>query len=168
MNAEVFALERALVAAATTGGGLPTHSQAAIGAVASRHLAVGTPRSFAIVGDGERAADSLAAHLTWFDPKDLRATDPAIAAAIGARVVSLDEALAADIVCIHPPRTRIAASQLRRGTHLNALGPLDIEDGLVARHVHPEELARIAAGFVDGRQLDEITIFNGGGPKGIL
>ena len=50
-------------------------ARAAIGAVASRYLAVGTPRSFGLVVDHDEVAtaiDSLAAHRTWFAPRDLR------------------------------------------------------------------------------------------------
>ena len=130
---------------------------AAAGAVASRYLAVGTPRSFAIVGDGAR---SLEAHRTWFAPRDVRCTDQAVARAVGGRVVTLDEALAADIVCIHVPLS-LAASQLRRGTHVNALARIDIDHDLraIARIVVDAALVEIAAGRVDGRQLDEITMF---------
>lgn len=156
---EVLALERAYVAAATAGAELPDGSPAATGAVASRYLAIGTPRSFAIVGSG--GAASLAAHRTWFAPRDIRCTDAAVAETTGGRVVELAEALAADIVCIHTP-VRLAAAQLRRGTHVNALAGAELDADLraVARVVDTRELAALAAGLVDGRQLDEITIFS--------
>ena len=116
------------------------HQLAAMGAVASRYLAVGTPRSFGIIGDGPHDLD---AHRAWFAPIDIRTGD---------------NALAADIVCIHEPM-HISASQLRRGTHVNALAAVTLDDELraVARIV--EDLHPLAAGLVDGRQLDEITIF---------
>jgi ornithine cyclodeaminase/alanine dehydrogenase-like protein (mu-crystallin family) len=156
---DVLAFERALVVAATAGTSLPGAPVAVLGAVASRYLAVGTPRSFAIVGAS--GADSLAAHRTWFAPRDVRCTDAAVAALTGGHVVTLAEALAADIVCIHAPM-RVEASQLRRGTHVNALAPVEFDGDLlrVSRYVHLTELAKMAAGFVDGRALDEITIFN--------
>jgi hypothetical protein len=132
--------EAALVAAATRGAALPI-DLAALAAVASRYLAVGTPRSFGVVGDGADAL--LAAHRTWFAPRELR--------------LQLPEALGADIVCITQPLT-LSTTQLRRGTHVNILAPVELEAG-AARIVRLPDLAQIAAGFVDGRERDEITIF---------
>ena len=149
----VLAAERDYVA------GRLSSNLAAAGAVASRYLAVGTPRSFAIVGDD--GALSLEAHRTWFAPSDLRCTSARVAAEIGARVVSLGEALAADIVCIHEPLA-LAAAQLRRGTHVNALATITLDDDLARIATifdHQRGLPALAAGLVDGRQLDEITIF---------
>ena len=118
---------------------------AAAGAVASRYLAVGTPRSFGVIGDDE---ESIEAHRTWFDVDRCE-------------IRRGDDALAADIVCIHVPLV-LAAAQLRRGTHVNALAPvtLDAELAKLARVVDEvHELPRIVRGIVDGRELDEITIF---------
>jgi hypothetical protein len=165
----VFAVERAYVAIATSGGPSielqlgresPDRIAAASGAVASRFLAVGTPRSLALIVDDDAqlaaAALSLEAHRTWFSPTDIRVTH----AALPGRVVSIAEALAADIVCIHGA-TEVLATQLRRGTHLNVLGPavLDPELLAVATVVDRAALPAMAAGFVDGRQLDELTVF---------
>lgn len=141
-------------------------ARCAAGAVASRYLAVGTPRSFALVGGHPAIALSLEAHRTWFAPRDVRCTHPAVAEATAARVVPLAEALAADLVCIHEPLA-LAAAQLRRGTHVNALAPIELDDDLrrLARVVdEARELPAIARGLVDGRQLDEITIFLVGEP----
>jgi hypothetical protein len=149
------------------------HALAAAGAVASRFLAVGTPRSFGIVIDGvaevAAAALSLAAHRTWFAPRDVRCASIApgatgaaeLAAATGGRAVSLDEALACDIVNVYSPRVRIAPAQLRRGTHVNAITAdvLDPELLALATVVPDPGLPALAAGLVDGRQLDELTIF---------
>jgi hypothetical protein len=146
------------------------HAAAAAGAVASRHLAVGTPRSFGIViddaADVAAAALSLVAHRTWFAPRDLRCASlgagaAELATAMGGRVVSLDEALACDIVNVYSPHVRIAAAQLRRGTHVNALtaGVFAHELLAVATVVPEAGLPALAAGLVDGRQLDELTIF---------
>lgn len=136
-------------AALVRGEPLADMSPAALGAVASRYLAVGTPRSFAIIGDG---AESLAAHRTWFAPRDIRCTRADVAAATGGRHVSLEEALGADIVCVHEPT---AIAQLRRGTHVNALAPTTLPAHIeVTRDLRP-----VAAGLVDGRQLDEITAY---------
>jgi hypothetical protein len=150
---------------------------AAAGAVASRYLAVGTPRSFGVVIDGvaevAAAALSLTAHRTWFAPRDLRCASTApgaeaaaeLAAATAGRAVSIDEALACDIVVVHSARIRIAPAQLRRGTHVNALTAEVLDPELLAlATVVPEAgLPALAAGLVDGRQLDELTIFVLGG-----
>ena len=135
----VLDLERALAAGLRATGYGP-EELAALGAIASRYLAVGTPRSFGVIGDGPF---DLEAHRTWFAPVEIRTGE---------------NALAADIVCIHEPM-HIAAHQVRRGTHVNALAPvtLDAELRAVARIV--EDLHPLAAGLVDGRQLDEITIY---------
>lgn len=167
----VHAVERAYVAAATSGaraqpavtGSQDPRARAAAGAVASHYLAVGTPRSIGLVG-GRDALYSLEAHRTWFQPTDVRCTDDAVAAEAGGRVVALAEALTADIVCIHEPMP-LAASQLRRGTHVNALADVAIDDELRALATiadEPRGLPALAAGLVDGRQLDELTVFVAG------
>jgi hypothetical protein len=173
----VLAAERAYVAAAV-GGAVPedapaagsARGYAAAGAVASRYLAVGTPRSFGIVAaeaggvSVEDMALALDAHRTWFAPRDVRCAAgdaAALAAATGGRVVGVDEALACDIVCIYSHALRIAPSQLRRGTHVNAPADAIFDRELLARAmVTPAAgLPALAAGLVDGRQLDELTIF---------
>jgi ornithine cyclodeaminase/alanine dehydrogenase-like protein (mu-crystallin family) len=154
---DALAAERAYAAAAS-GVALPDIAPALAGAVASRYLAVGTPRSFGIVGAGDDPAASLAAHRTWFDPRDIRCTDAAVAAAVAGRVVTLAEALAADIVCVHVP-IALAAGQLRRGTHVNALAGATLGDELEKAARIAYELVSLAAGLVDGRQLDEITFY---------
>jgi ornithine cyclodeaminase/alanine dehydrogenase-like protein (mu-crystallin family) len=154
---DALAAERAYAASAT-GAALPDIAPALAGAVASHHLAVAAPRSFSIVGAGDDAAASLAAHRTWFAPRDIRCTDAAVAAAVGGRVVSLAEALAADIVCVHVPIV-LFPEQLRRGTHVNALAGATLSDELEKSARIAYELASLAAGLVDGRRLDEITIY---------
>jgi len=146
------------------------HAVAAAGAVASHYLAVGSPRSFGIViddgDDAAAAALSLVAHRTWFAPRDIRCAATtggadALAAATGGRAVSVDEALACDIVALHAVRLRVGPSQLRRGTHVNAVATATIAPELLALAtiVHEAGLPALAAGLVDGRQLDELTIF---------
>ena len=190
----VQAVERAYVAAAfgtaaegdvaalaTPAGSaeLAALAAAAAGAVASRFLAVGTPRSIGLVGDPAAGELSLHAHRVWFQPADIRwaaAAAPAAAgppgppaspdraAELGGRAVSLDEALAADIVCIHAPLS-LAAARLRRGTHVNALAAVVLDDELRALATivdEPAGLPALAAGLRDGRQLDELTVFVAG------
>jgi hypothetical protein len=170
MRDDVLAAERAYVTAATASRPRPSpnpslRARAAAGAVASRYLAVGTPRSFALVGEDPAIACSLDAHRTWFSPRDVRCTDARVAAQIeNARVVGLAEALASDIICIHVPLA-IAATQLRRGTHVNALAAVELDHDLRAIATIVDEasgLPALAAGLVDGRQLDEITVFVAG------
>jgi hypothetical protein len=195
----VAAAERAYVAAALTpsearGGGhdaadvrneaaasrelVAVVAAAAAGAVASRFLAVGTPRSLGLVGGALPSALSLAAHRVWFQPRDVRWASLGVEDAAAAppapepppeprpelRPVSLDEALAADIVCIHAPLA-LAAARLRRGTHVNALAAVTLDDELRALAVIADEasgLPALAAGLRDGRQLDELTVFLAG------
>jgi hypothetical protein len=183
----VHAVERAYVAAAFAPPAAPPApsgdpaviaalAAAAAGAVASRFLAVGTPRSIGLVGDPTAASLSLYAHRVWFQPVDIRCAGiapPAVslqpggpdhADQLGGRSVSLDEALAADIVCIHAPLS-LAAVRLRRGTHVNALAAVALDDDLRALAMivdEPAGLPALAAGLRDGRQLDELTVFVAG------
>ncbi len=168
----VHAVERAYVAAATSKGAIGAgdgerdraKALAAIGAVASHYLAVGTPRSMGLVVDAATRDDgelSVLAHRTWFQPTDIRCAGAMIATA---RTATLAEALACDIVCIHTP-IEIPRGAIRRGTHVNVLAPMSLPDELasvaaISREV--PDLGAMAAGFVDGRQLDEITIFIAG------
>jgi ornithine cyclodeaminase/alanine dehydrogenase-like protein (mu-crystallin family) len=149
----VLEAERAFAA-----GACPRVPAALSGAIASRYLAVAGPRSFAIVGAGDDAAASLVAHRTWFAPPDVRCTDARVAALTGGRVVSLAEALAADIACVHEP-IALAASQLRRGSHINALAGATLDADLAAIACVTTDLAPLAAGLIEGRRLDEITIY---------
>ena len=143
----------------------PVLAAAAAGAVASRFLAVGTPRSLGLIGEWTACALSLYAHRVWFSPTDIRcAGDDRGADELGGRIVSIEEALAADIVCIHLPLA-LAAAQLRRGTHVNALAGVELDRDLRERATivdEPSGLPALAAGLRDGRQLDEITVFVAG------
>jgi hypothetical protein len=143
---------------------------AAAGAVASRYLAVGTPRSFGIVIDDvaqvDAAALCLVAHRTWFAPRDIRCAATTsgaaeLASATGGRTVSIDEALACDIVNVYSTHVRITPAQLRRGTHINAVAAhiFDPELLTLAAITREADLPARAAGLVDGRQLDELTVF---------
>lgn len=192
MASWVEAVERAYVAAAT-GSTVPyaeSHvstgrARAAVGAVASRYLAVGTPRTFGLIADPSTFHDallSLEAHRTWFAPIEIRCAAMAapatatviselttdsqafVAAATSGRMSTVDEVLACDIVCVHSPLA-IRAAQLRRGTHVNAVGEgVTIDDALrkIATIADEGTLGELAAGIVDGRQLDEITVFVAG------
>jgi hypothetical protein len=168
MRELVLAVERAYVAAATgagrhdhTGqpGPDPTVALAAMGAVASRYLAVGTPRTLGtIVGseaDAAIAELSIATHAVWFQPRELRR-------AVAGDRDAIARALACDIVCVHAP-IEIRAEDLRRGTHVNVLAPAILPELPGAMLVNEDpDLGRLAAGFSDGRQLDEITLFVAG------
>ena len=176
MNDWVEAAERAYVAVATGGavpvGGDPIdrpRAVAALGAIASRYLAVGTPRSFGLIlttaSDAVLARWSLEAHRTWFTPRDVRCAtlDGEPCGEFGAPV-AVAQAFASDIVCVHAA-IAIRAVDLRRGTHVNVLAPATLDDELlrlatVCREV--PDLGALAAGLVDGRQLDELTVFVAG------
>lgn len=115
---------------------------------------------------------SLTAHRTWFAPRDIRcatATGPGdaaahLAACVSGRVTSLDEALACDIVSVHTRDLVITARHIRRGTHLIVATAALVDPDLraLAAVTRDADLPALAAGFVDGRQLDEITIFIAG------
>jgi hypothetical protein len=177
----VLAVERAYVAEATRPPGWRRPTQppvpmanlpralAAIGAVASRYLAVGTPRTFGVIlGTLDQlplARLSIEAHRTWFSPREIRCAlvDGTKTSELGTPA-TIAEALAADIVCVHVP-LEIRAAKLRRGTHINALAEVTLDDDLgKLATVVPEVpgLGRLAAGLVDGRQLDELTVFVAG------
>lgn len=174
----VLAVERAYVAAATrqhprksTNPSLLPQARAAVGAIASHYLAVGTPRTLGLIADAstiDEAALSVTAHRAWFAPREIRCADlPALATAVAGSLASLGETLACDIVCVHT-NLEIRASQLRRGTHVNLLSGLlsgSIDDELRQLATVCEEvrdLGALAAGLVDGRQLDELTVFIAG------
>jgi hypothetical protein len=163
----VLAVERAYVAAATgearAATGDPVHRDralAAIGAVASRYLAVGTPRTFGTIVatevDAPLAQLSIEAHSTWFSPKEIRSV-------VLDRGDPVAPALACDIVCVHAP-IAIRARDLRRGTHVNALARVLLAPELeqLAAIYGEHALGQLAAGLIDGRQLDEITVFVAG------
>lgn len=209
----IAAVEAALVAVGR--GGTPvvdlvddplllTLACGATGAIASKFMAVGTPRSIGFVGCGPRASALLTAHRALFPaPRDVRCADvdPAqaqrFATANGGRVTSIEEACACDIVCTTTPAETpiVRASWIRRGTHLNAMGAgdpirheLDLELLAGAKLVVGDlgdsrrggefrvgwttwpampiwgTLGEVAAGIMDGRELDEITIYDGGAP----
>jgi hypothetical protein len=148
----VLDVERAYVAAATGVALSPgdparlAEALACAGAVASRYLAVGTPRTFGVIGTRDDLERSLAAHRTWFAPREIRHDT---------------DALGCDIVCVHTS-IAIVHGQLRRGTHVNLLAPCTL-DGVRADIVADEAaLAAMAAGLRDGRQLDELTVFVAG------
>lgn len=167
MTEWVLRAERAYVAAATgspVAGADGGHKRAiaAAGAIASRFLAVGTPRSFGIISDDlEDGVLALSAHRTWFQPRDIRCAGACaveLAAQLGGRVVSVDEALACDITNVYLP-IAIGPAQLRRGTHANLAAAVQLAPELVADVTREAGLPALAAGLVDGRQLDELTVF---------
>ena len=166
----VLAVERAYVAAATRqfprkGGTDVARARAAVGAIASRYLAVGTPRTLGLIADAaaiDEAALSVTAHRTWFAPRDVRCTDAAVAHGVGGALASLGEALACDIICVHTT-VEVRAAQLRRGTHVNLFaGTIDDDLRRLASVTEESGLGALAAGLVDGRQLDELTVFIAG------
>jgi hypothetical protein len=106
----------------------------------------------------------LAHHAFFRVPAVRCATPEAVAASVNGVITSIAEALACDIVCIHVP-IELRAAQLRRGTHVNVLAGAQLDHDLarLATVVHEVPgLGQLAAGLVDGRQLDELTVFIAG------
>jgi ornithine cyclodeaminase/alanine dehydrogenase len=102
----------------------------AAGGVASRHLTSRAPRTIGFIGCGVQAHTLHAAHRVVFKDFESLAYDRNTETArrfadeVGARVVSLAEAAAADIVCTATPsRTPLVRAEwIRRGAHINAMG----------------------------------------------
>jgi ornithine cyclodeaminase/alanine dehydrogenase len=102
----------------------------AAGAVASKHLAQKGPRTISFIGCGTQALTLHGTHQVVFDRFESLAYDRNVATAerfsgrVGARVVSLEEAAGADIVCTATPsRTPLIQAQwVQPGAHINAMG----------------------------------------------
>ncbi len=102
----------------------------AAGAVASKHLAGGMPRTISFIGCGVQAYTLHASHAVVFSGFECLAHDrnadtaERFAAKTGGKVVSLEQAAGADIVCTATPaRTPfIDARWIRPGAHINAMG----------------------------------------------
>jgi hypothetical protein len=151
---QVHELERAWAQAGLGAAPLPPLDSddaiAATCAIASRFLAVGTPRTFGLVGEPPLAELCLDAHRAYF------ATPPEIrrAAEVGAKA-----ACAADIVCVFDEAARIDPTWLRAGTHVNLVRGALAGAAPRAVMIDASALAQIVCGRRDGRQLDELTIF---------
>ena len=172
----VRAVERGYVAAATgptaPAGDADVDVAFAAAAVAARFLAIGTPRSFGCVGATvDEVRRLLECHAVWFVPfPEIRIDDATVAAALGARHASTAEVLACDLVCVLRASAPIASAAIRSGTHLSLAPGVALAPDLAARAIVVGEradgttpdLARIAAGFDDGRELDEVTAFVAG------
>lgn len=148
---------------------------AGLAAVAAKFLAVGTPRTMGLVGLRDQAPAIVAAQRAYAAPRELRVFDGSpvaaarIAEAVGGRVASLVEACACDIVVARGP-VSIRREWIRGGTLVTALDrDVVIEPALLAAAVvytagapagvvGHATLAQVAAGLVDGRVLDEITV----------
>ena len=102
----------------------------AAGAVASKHLVSRAPKTISFIGCGVQAYTLLASHAVVFEGFEALAHDRNQETAkrfsdrTGARVVSLEEAARADIVCTATPaRTPfIDARWVKEGAHINAMG----------------------------------------------
>lgn len=102
----------------------------AAGAVASKYLAVGEPRTLGFVGCGVQARVLLSAHRALFSDLQLKMADidpthaARLARASGGTAVSIEEAAACDIVCTSTPSRApvVERSWVRAGTHINAMG----------------------------------------------
>jgi len=102
----------------------------AAGAVASKYLAQRNPKTIGFIGCGVQAHTLHGTHQVVFDGFESlvydrnEATAAAFADRVGARVVTLEEAAGADIVCTETPsRTPfVQAKWIQRGAHINAMG----------------------------------------------
>lgn len=159
---------------------------AALAAISSRFMAIGTPMTLGLVGveaaSLPAAALLLAAHDVYFAVPEIRVLGDAslatelqqlLASSTARRPVlprigaaATTAAWASDIVCCLGA-TALDVTLLRRGTHVivpSAPPPLpslaQSNAWLLAAHndTANSELARMAAGIVDGRQLDEISV----------
>lgn len=128
----------------------------AAGAVASRYLAVGQPRSLGFVGCGVQARVLLAAHrVVYGDALALHMADAsasaaeAFAAEAGGQAVSVQRAAGCDIVCTSTPsRTPVVdRGWIAGGAHINAMGA----DGHGKQELDPAIL-RSAKVVVDDRE----------------
>ncbi len=106
---------------------------AAAAAIASRHLARPDSHVLGIIGAGRQAYTQVEAHAHLFRLSEVRVYDRSGAAAgrlarafpaLNPRVVSLEEAAAADIVCTLTPSRRpfLKREMVGPGTHINAVG----------------------------------------------
>ncbi|RLB41353.1 MAG: ornithine cyclodeaminase family protein [Deltaproteobacteria bacterium] len=102
----------------------------AAGAVASKYLAKSDAKTVSFIGCGVQANTLHGAHQVILDGFESLAYDRNVATAqrfadrVGARVVSLEDAARADIVCTATPsRTPFVQAQwIRSGAHINAMG----------------------------------------------
>ncbi len=191
--ADVLAIVEAAYVSQARGGATPASAvaatdpvalacAAAAGAISSKFMAVGAPRSMGFVGCGGLAAALLDAHRVVFAaaaPRELRcagADADHFVAAHGGRPTSVEEACACDIVCVtaRDAAPALRRAWIRRGTHVIVLGAgaLDEDVRAGARVIVDDPpavdapqvcgtLGEIAAGLKDGRELDEVTIYQG-------
>jgi ornithine cyclodeaminase/alanine dehydrogenase len=102
----------------------------AAGGVASKYLSRSNPRTLGLVGCGVQARVLIDAHRALFEGLELLLADASEAAAQalqkekGGRVVSLQEASGADIVCTSTPvRSPVVKREwVKTGAHINAMG----------------------------------------------
>lgn len=102
----------------------------AAAAVASKYLASPNPNTIAFIGCGAQALTLHGTHRVVFEGFESLAHDRNAATArtfaekVGARVVPLEEAAQADIVCTATPSRAplLRAGWVRTGTHINAMG----------------------------------------------
>lgn len=102
----------------------------AAGGVASKYLYADSPSSIGIIGCGVQAHTLLGAHEVVYGNLEVFAYDldpnaaSKFAESTGARVVSLEKAAGADLVCTATPSREpfVEADWVRPGAHVNAMG----------------------------------------------
>lgn len=153
----------------------PEEALAGYAAIAAKFLAVSTPRTFGLAGCGDLAPRVLAAQRAYAAPRELRIFEaiPVDAARVAdevqGRVTSLAEACACDIVVLRG-KISVRREWVRNGTLVTALDEHVVfaPDLLAVAAVYgahapagvrlTASLDAVAAGLVDGRVLDEITV----------
>ncbi|MBK9033591.1 MAG: hypothetical protein IPL61_20400 [Myxococcales bacterium] len=158
----------------------PGAELAGLAGLAAKFLAVGTPRTMGLVGLRDLAPAVVATQRAYAAPRELRVFDgdPVVAArtalAVGGRGASLTEACACDVVVARGP-VAIERAWIRDGTLVTALDRAVVlapalvaaavvyTAGAVDDLVAHATLGAVAAGLVDGRTLDEITLLVIGG-----
>lgn len=151
----------------------------AAAAVASKHLAVAAPRSLGLVGCNDTGRQLARAHQAVFGALELHLADadPAaaarLAAELGGREASAEDAAACDIVCLAAANPAVQAAWIADGAHVNAAAEPDA--ALLARAVVVADrpstgrpsLAQVVAGESAGRVGAEITLFQWSGAPAV-
>ena len=128
---------------------LTAYRTGAAGAIASKYLARRDAKSLGLIGAGKQAQTQLLAHSEFFKFNEIRVYDRSPEAAIRfkslfpdlpIKIVSLEEACGADIVCtLTPSRTPFLKLEwLKPGAHVNAIGA----DAPGKEELEPEVLAK--------------------------
>jgi alanine dehydrogenase len=154
---------------------LTAYRTGAAGAIASKYLARKDSKSLGLIGAGKQAQTQLLAHSEFFNFSEILVYDRSPAASsrfkslfpnLPIKIVSLEEACGADIVCtLTPTRTPfLKLSWLRSGTHINAIGA----DAPGKEELEPEVLANAVVVVDDVEQSTHAGELNVPVSKGLF